>query len=222
MAKFCTSCGSAAQEDMKFCLNCGKPIGTPATASAGPAPSGVPSRPSVPAGNQATPVAKNSSPVLKIVLIVVGVIVLLGVLSTATCVYFAYRAKQKAEAMIETAKTMSMQGTPEVNLEAGEGSEAAKSATADVPPYPGSIAVEAGGNLSFGDASIGSQQYETEDSVDKVIAFYKEKFGNQLKVQQAGGNAMLQLSTKTGLTTVTISREEEANKTRISLTRIGK
>ncbi len=76
MAKFCTSCGSPLEETSKFCMKCGTPAGAPsgpAEAPGGPASARPPAAPAagvVAAG--APPAAKAGSPVLKIVLIVVG------------------------------------------------------------------------------------------------------------------------------------------------------
>jgi len=142
-----------------------------------------------------------------------------------TCGYFAYKAKQKLTGMVETAKTISgSEGTPEVSLEkGGEGSGAEAAATVDVPPYPGATATEGGGQFSFGGkGGISSQEYETSDSVDQVLAFYKDKLGSKIRIQESEGKAMFTLATKNGLTTVTITRDTDNEKTKITIARIGK
>jgi len=228
MARFCTGCGSVLDENMKFCLKCGAQVGAPAA----PAPAAVPP-PSVtpvavpPAGAAAigASAAKAGSPILKIVLIVVGIVVFLGVAGMVTCGYFAYKAKQKFTSMVETAKTTSgSESTPEVSLEKGdEGSEAETAATVDVPPYPGATETEGGGQFSFGGkGGISTQQYETSDSVDQVLAFYKDKLGPKADIQESEGKAVLTLAGKNGLSTVTITRAAGAEKTKISIVRIGK
>ena len=109
------------------------------------------------------------------------------------------------------------------SFKGGEGSEAASLATVDVPPYPGSSATEAGGDFTFGGkGGISSQEYETPDSVEQVVAFYKDKFGSKIRIQESGGNAMFTLSTTGGLTTVTITREEDGGVTKINISRISK
>lgn len=142
------------------------------------------------------------------------------VLGIGACVYAGYKLKQKGMALVESAKTMSSTsaGTPEVHAQkGGAGSEAA--ATADVPPYPGSTATEAGGELGPG---IGGQEYVTSDPVDKVVVFYKDKFGSRLVVHESEGNAVLTLTSKSGMTTITITRDEDAGQTKITIMRIGK
>ena len=108
MAQFCTKCGTPLQEGMRFCLGCGAAIGasaTPATPSPGVQPPVAPMAPLAvsPIGEVSTgaapaltpPVPSKSSPVLKIVLIVVAVLIFFGMLSAGACVYFVYRAKQR-------------------------------------------------------------------------------------------------------------------------------
>jgi len=228
MARFCTSCGSTLDENMKFCLKCGAQVGAPAA----PAPAAAPPPTSAPvavppAGVAAAgaPVAKAGSPVVKIVLIVVGVFVFLTVAGMVTCGYFAYKAKQKLTGMVETAKTTSgSESTPEISLEkGGEGTEAEAAATLDVPPYPDATATEGGGQFSFGgQGGVSSQEYETPDSVEQVLAFYKDKLGSKARIQESEGKAILTLASKNGLSTVTITREAGAEKTKITIVRIGK
>jgi hypothetical protein len=221
MAKFCTSCGSPVEESLKFCPKCGAQVGAPAA----PAPAAPAVAPTAGAAAPGAPAAKAGSPILKIVLIVVGIVVLIGVAGMVTCGYFAYKAKQRLTGMVETAKTMSgREGTPEISLEkGGEGSEAEAAATADVPPYPGSTATEGGGQFSFGGkGGISSQEYETSDTIEQVLAFYKDKLGSKIRVQESEGKAMFTYTSKNGLTTVTITRDAEAEKTKITIARIGK
>ena len=115
-------------------------------------------------------------------------------------------------------------GSPEVKIEkGGAGSDAEEVATMDVPPYPGSTATEGGGSLGAAGFGIAAQEYETSDSVDQVVAFYKEKLGNKLSIHESGGNAVLQVKTGTNsLTTISLSRDEAAGHTKINIMRIGK
>jgi hypothetical protein len=228
MAKFCTSCGSSLEETSKFCMKCGTPAGAPSGPAEAP---GIPAGAPLPAGPPAGPAAaapaaaKAGSPVLKVVLIVVAVLVFLGVIGIGTCVYVVYKAKQKVSGVVGTARTtLGERGTPEVQLEkGGAGSEAEAAATVDVPPYPGSTATEGGGQFSFGGkGGISSQEYETSDSVEQVLAFDKDKFGSKLHIQESEGKAIFTLTTKSALNTVTITRDADAEKTKIAIARFGK
>ena len=105
----------------------------------------------------------------------------------------------------------------------GAGSQAAASATVDVPPYPGSIATKSGGDLSAGPTgSISAQEYETPDPAEKVMAFYKDKFGSKINIMESDGKSEFNFISNNGMTTVTVSRDEGTNKTKINIARIGK
>ena len=80
MNTFCGNCGSAMPANSPFCSNCGSKTGAgsaPAVASGG----------------------KSASPVIKIVLLLVGFFVLCGVLGVAMLFYTAHRAEKKAAEM---------------------------------------------------------------------------------------------------------------------------
>ena len=229
MARFCTNCGSPLEEALKFCMQCGTPAGAPSAPTEAPGvAASAPPPAALPAGAAAAgapAAAKAGSPVVKIVLIVVAVLVFLGVIGIGTCVYVVYKAKQKFGGVVGTAPTTSSErGTPEVQMEkGGAGSQAEAAATVDVPPYPGSTATEGGGQFSFGGkGGISSQEYETSDSVDQVLAFYKDKLGSKARIQESEGKAILTLVSKNGLSTVTIMRQAEAEKTKITIARLGK
>jgi len=164
---------------------------------------------------------------VKIILIVVAVLVFLILVSAGTCLYIGYRAKQKVQETFkvgEPGKSVTIQ-TPKgpLTIEEGEEGEALRAATVDVPPYPGSTPTEAGGQMTMGGAGgVSTQEFETSDSVQQVLAFYRDRFGPRITVHETEGSAMFQLSTQTGLTTVTLSRDEDEGKTKINISRIGK
>ncbi len=110
MAGFCGSCGSPIAAGVRFCANCGVAI-PGAAAPPAVAPPAAPAAP-VLAGAPAPlqPVAsQGSSSALKIILIVVAVVVFLMLLAGASCVYIAYRVKQKAH---EFSRQMGGDATP--------------------------------------------------------------------------------------------------------------
>ena len=95
MAGFCTKCGTALGDDVRFCLQCGAPVGPP------------PARPQVvapaaPVGVQAAaaaPVAapaKSGSTALKIIVGLLGFFALVTLLGIGSCVYMGYRVRKRA------------------------------------------------------------------------------------------------------------------------------
>jgi hypothetical protein len=244
MARFCTNCGSPVEETVKFCPHCGSQLGEPLapTPVVQPAPAPVTGQQTataappqaLQAGNLAgAPVpaaARKGSPVVPIILGVLGFFALVSVIGIVSCVYIGYRIKQKADQwhqsvkVDESGKSITF-NTPQgqINIEETKSGEAARNATKDVPPYPGSIPLEGGGGISFGaQAAISGQAYETPGSVDQVVAFYKERLGPKATLQESEGKAVLMVSSATGMTTVSIEPDEKTGKTKISIGRIGK
>ncbi len=230
MARFCTKCGTPAEETLRFCPKCGNALAqaaAPSPAAAAPPPAAVPSAPTPAAPASAAPPAapaKSGSPILKIVLAVVGVIVLISLLGIGACIFGIYKAKQKVQQLAQEAKVTHTFGTPEVATQkAPAPSEAAapNPALADLA-YPGATATQSGGSMSFGGIGVSGQEYETSDAVDTVVAFYKGKFGSKAMMMQSGGKTQFTVTGSDGITTVVIEREAGAEKTKISISSIKK
>ena len=95
MAQFCTTCGNQIADGSRFCAKCGT-LQTPGAAPpAAPAPATAAAAPAPVAVAAAAPA--KSSPVLKIVLIVVGLFFLMGAVAIVGVVYTAYRVKNRVE-----------------------------------------------------------------------------------------------------------------------------
>lgn len=89
MANFCSSCGAPVTG--RFCTKCGTAIQETVTPAQNPAPIAAPIPQSAPAP---APASRSSSGV-KIVFIVLGIFLFLGVAVVGSLVYVGYRAKQK-------------------------------------------------------------------------------------------------------------------------------
>jgi hypothetical protein len=240
MPKFCTHCGSPVGEEMLFCNSCGGKLETPAppaapaeAAPAPPASAPAGAATATPAAVSATPAAPAAaagkpSPVLKIVLIVVGIFALIAVAGMATCGYIFYRAKQRVAQVVQTeggGGSITL-NTPQGKFKLGQRSDAGK-APGGVPTYPGATAVEKGGEFSIpGQGQISGQDYLTSDSVEQVVEFYKEKLGPDLSVAENDGHYRLELTKVIGgvtsVTTIDVSRDEDAGNTKISIAYMGK
>ena len=112
MAGFCTKCGTALGDDVRFCLQCGTPAASPPAAAQGPAPA-------APAGVQAagpTPAAapaKSGSTALKIIVGLLAFFALVTLLGVGSCVYISYRVRKKAREISQTYHyDMSQSATP--------------------------------------------------------------------------------------------------------------
>jgi hypothetical protein len=158
---FCNSCGAPLNEGTKFCNKCGAAVsGVPATAAQpialGPPPS------------------KGGSSTLKVILVIVGVIVLIGVLGMVTCGIVIHRAIKSAH---DSQKDGNMKvETPFGNMETSTDPEqTAKDLGVEI--YPGAdLRKEGTASVTFGSLRTVTANFESNDSVDKVCDFYKQKF----------------------------------------------
>jgi hypothetical protein len=156
---FCNSCGAQLAEGTKFCGKCGAGItGAPTTPQAiapGPPPS------------------SGSSSALKIVLVIVGVIVLIGVLGVATIGIIGYRIAKSAR-VSQKGDNVKVE-TPFGNMESSTDPEkAAEELGVDI--YPGAEMQKAGtASVTLGSLRTVTAKFESNDSVDKVCDFYRSR-----------------------------------------------
>ena len=87
MANFCSKCGVELSSDTRFCQGCGAPTGFAAAPAMSP---GVPAAAQVPVA-PAPAVTGPSSGTLKIVLIIVGAIVCIGMLGAVAVMFGIWR-----------------------------------------------------------------------------------------------------------------------------------
>jgi hypothetical protein len=161
---FCKSCGAQLTEGTRFCSKCGAPIaGTAGAASSAATPS--------------TPAATTApSSALKTILIIVGAIVLIGVVGIASLTFIGLRMARHSRVTQEGehVKVETPFGTAETSKDP---EEAAKDLGVDV--YPGADPQKEGASTAtFGRVRTVSAAFQSDDSVDKVCAFYRSKFPN--------------------------------------------
>jgi hypothetical protein len=161
---------------------------------------------------------------VKIILIVVAVFIFLCLLAAGSCVYFVYRARQKVHQFESQVHSFPIPTTtPGVQTQPAApavvpGQEPATPIDPATLIYPGATAE--GVPMAAGGFQV--QQYVTDDSVDKVLSFYKDKLGPKALVQETNNHALVQLGGANALFTITIAHDEASGKTKISITRIGK
>ena len=236
MAQFCTKCGAPLAEGLKFCTGCGATQGGPsAPAAQAPAvqfpPPAAPRPAPVPPVAQgpvapavAAPAASSGSPIIKIILVVVAVIIFVSLLGAGACVYMVYRAKQKVTQFENKVQaTFPMPTVPATAPTVPPSQETAAAIDiAGVPIYPGATAKEGTTELNMGGAGLKVRQFTTSDSVDKVVAFYKDKMGSQAMVTQNGQQALVQVVGSNGVVNVAIGSDSGSGITKITIQSISK
>ena len=139
---FCTKCG-AALGGAKFCTSCGAPV------ASGPVVSTAATANPINTSATSAP-ATSSSPVVKILMIVLGIIVLVALLGLGTCVYVGYRAKNKVDEVRQAYKSNNPKKLEEAlgmgsRASTSDGPKSASSAASDSPlSFPAMSSGQAG------------------------------------------------------------------------------
>lgn len=210
---FCNSCGSTLTTGTRFCNKCGAPIVASTIPGAATAATPVP-----PATVAYPPPPPQSSNALKVVLIVVGVVVLMGILGIASLGLFGWRMAHRAHIRQDgdNVKVDTPFGSVETTKDP---SEAARNLGVDL--YPGAdIRKNGSATASFGGMRTASLTSETSDSVAKVSEFYKAKFPNAM-VSTSDENRCTIISNDHN-NMVTINIQAEGDKTKIQINNVHK
>jgi hypothetical protein len=157
----------------------------------------------------------SSNTILKVVLIVVGVFVLLGVLVAGVIGFVGYRVAKSARHNSDGSVSFS---TPNGTVTTGK-SLNLSAEDLGTDPYPGAASSVGSMNMKTGNGSMVTAVYTTSDPADKVVAFYKEKLGDQASVVQTGHGTTL-TSGERNKNQVTISVSSQGDLTKIAIIHI--
>ncbi len=216
---FCTGCGARLDDNAKFCTSCGAATSTPAGgAVAGAAPARAAAAPApAPVAAGAQP-SKGGSSALKIVLIVVGIFVLLGILVMGLIGYGVYRAKKAIQNEVGGSTSVTLPG---VKIQGGEGASATQVASElGIEVYPGAVAhANSAGSVTIGGLKMGGAEFESNDPVSSVVEFYRAKYPNSTLSAADENNQSIVIANEKGF--ITIEIQGEAGKTRIRVSRMA-
>jgi zinc-ribbon domain len=211
MASFCSKCGAELSPDTRFCQGCGAPTGFTAVPPVGTGPAGQVTLAPAPA------VTAPSSGTLKVVLIIVGAIVCLGMLSAFAVMFGLWRISRSVH--VDRAGGMTIT-TPAGKFSSGRTSSAHLSESeVGAPIYPGAVAEEGGFKLGGDSGTMATYVFKTSDSVQQVLAFYRDKFGPKTSVVETpqGGIVTAAKNDNEGVM-VTVGRDDNEDKTSITIT----
>jgi hypothetical protein len=162
-----------------------------------------------------TPVpAPKSGGALKIVLIIIGVILALMILMFGLLAYGCYHIAHSIAHTEHGKTTTSILGTTVTSTN----SATFTAADLGVDIYPGATPADGGSKMEVATASIVTAMYTTSDPVEKVEAFYKDKFGSTATDLNMGGTAIIvhKISDKERVT-MTVTRDSQAGNTKITI-----
>jgi hypothetical protein len=225
MASYCGKCGTELSPDKQFCASCGAPVAAgfapvaPVASSYQPVPPAPPPTAPYNPGAVAPPAvqpAASGGSTLKIVLIVIGVIVLLGILAVAAVGFFAWRVSRAFHVSGSgDHASVSIPGVMTANT-----TEKFSASDLGTDIYPGAQSDKGGMRMTLPTGSMITAIYTTSDSKDQVVNYYKSKFGSEAAVFDTSDGAMLTLNKskqESVMVTVTSKPNENNGKTRIAI-----
>jgi hypothetical protein len=209
---FCNSCGTNLAQGTRFCNKCGAAVLAstlpPSGATATPAGSVPPVAP--------VPAPTSGGGALKVILIVVGVIVLIGVLGIASVSFFVWRVARNAHVR-QNGENVKVE-TPIGNFETSDDPDAA-ARNLGVDIYPGAKMFKNGtSSATFMGIQTATANFQSSDSLDKVSTFYKAKFPNAMATTCDQTHCTIVSSLQK--TTVTINMEAADSGTKILITKV--
>jgi zinc-ribbon domain len=200
---FCNSCGATVESGAKFCPRCGQ---SQPVSGAVPSTGASPGTPPPASGNT-----------LKLVLIVFGVIVALGVIGLATVAFVGMRIARHTRVETKDGKVRveSPFGTVVTTTNPDE---VARNLGVDL--YPGArIKQNNAANVDVGGIHTVAAELESDDPPDKVADFYKSKLANANVTMNGEGHYSIVSKDKKSL--ITINIEPQDGKTLIHIANVS-
>jgi hypothetical protein len=222
---FCNSCGANLTAGSRFCSKCGAPIlasTLPSPGASAASPQTSASSVSVPptaavAGVPAAP--PQGSGALKIILIAVCGLLLLAVISAAAIGFFAVHALKSRDTHIHQDGSNTKIETPFGNVEVTKDQdEAARNIGVDL--YPGAqVRQEGASSATIGSMHTATLVVDSSDPVEKVSAFYKQKFPDATVTSCDAGRCTIVSNDHGRILTINI--DSEGDKTKIQITNVS-
>jgi len=154
------------------------------------------------------PVKSGGSSAVKIILIIVGIFVFLGVLVGGVIGYGVYRVRKAIH--VDGSTGAASLSVPGMSMNADPGMKFT-SAELGTDIYPGAEPKKSGSmRMSIAGSSVVSAAFLTSDPADKVVAFYKDKLGSDTTSMEFGGTSIL-TSKKTDREQVSVTIVQNAN-----------
>ena len=212
---FCNKCGANVEPGVRFCNKCGAPV----LASTLPPAAGTTSATSAtarPAQAATTPAGQpaQGGGALKVVLIVVGVIVLIGILGIASVGFFAWRVARNSHVRHEGDRVKV--DTPFGTIESTKDpEEVARNLGVDI--YPGArVLKEGAASATFGGVHTSSANFESDDAVGKICDFYKPKFPGAVVTSSDSQHCTIVSNDQKNMITINVQTEADKSKIQIS------
>src|SRR5262252_4168124 len=203
---FCNKCGTAITQGTRFCNKCGAPIlASGFSAPAQSTPTATPTQ---------TAPSQGGSNALKVVLIVVGSVIVIGVLAVGALTFVGLHIAKRTRVHDEgdRVKVETPFGTVESTKDP---EQAAKNLGIDI--YPGAEVQKDGASSALlGNIRTVSVNFESSDSVDKVCSFYKARFPNANVSTSEENHCTIVSTAPPNVTTINVESRGSGSKFQIS------
>jgi hypothetical protein len=150
----------------------------------------------------------------KIILIVAGVILAIGVMAAAVIGYGAYRISKAVH--LDKNGTATTIDTPNGSISVGSDSSIGASELG-VDIYPGAAHAPGSMNLKSPDGSMATANFTTSDSVSQVADFYKARLGVNASTMETNGGTILTSDSSNPNDTLVITVTSEDGRTKIGI-----
>jgi hypothetical protein len=155
------------------------------------------------------PPATSGNTVLKIVLIVIGIFVLFGVVVAGAIGFGAYRFAKSAHKDRNGNVSIS---TPNGTITTGTSADISEDELGTAL-YPGAVSGQGSMNMKTPDGSMVTAVYTSTDPSDKIVAFYREKLGDQASIVQNSDGTVLSSGEKDkDNIVITVTPEDHSSK----------
>jgi hypothetical protein len=180
------------------------------------APQTIPSQPYIPPAQPVVvaPPHKQGSSAVKIILIILGVFVFLGMLVAGVIGYGIYRVAHA----VKTASN----GQISVNAPGGGFSanttQSLSAGDLGIAIYPGATQGKGGLHMTIAGKSMVSANFSTSDSFEQVVAFYKDKAGTNAQIMTTDTGGVISITSGSDSVSITVSQNANANNGRTQFT----
>jgi hypothetical protein len=144
-----------------------------------------------------------------------GVFVVLGVLVAGVIGFVGYRVAKSAHQNADGSVSFS---TPNGTITTGKSANIS-AADLGTEPYPGATNSVGSMNMKTSSGSMVTAVYTSPDPADKIVAFYKEKLGDEASVVQTGHGTTLTAGER-DKNQITISLSPQGDLTKIAIIHI--
>jgi hypothetical protein len=154
----------------------------------------------------AVPQPRQGSSAVKIILIILAILVGMGMLGAAVVGYGIYKVAHAVKRAADGQVSVNVPGGFSANT-----SQSVSSSDLGIAIYPGATQGKGGLHMTIAGKTMVSANFFTSDSVDQVVAFYKDKAGANAQVMTTGNGGIISVTHGSDAISITVSQNTSSN-----------